>query len=182
MEDLFNGGEAVPSDKLSLLTDLCSKYRSVATEIEELAARMKELQETHESISRTQIPSIFNELGLSEIRLASGEKVSVEDKLKASIADKNYLFAFKSMVEAEGGDENAEAQVRSLFKSKIIVDSDDTNEELLDVLLSLDIPYDVKHDIHHLTLAKYCKGRLGAGKPIPEGISVFQYQETKITK
>ena len=144
----------------------------------EIESKLKEKKEDFEQVSRVAIPSILNEVGLAELKLSTGEKVTIEDKLKASIANKNYALAYSNMVKHEGGDEEAKNMIDSLFKTKTILEN--VSEEILDLLLDKDVEYDIKKEIPWQTLNKYCKERLEQGKEVPEGISVFQYQVTII--
>lgn len=165
-------------DRLEKISTLCTVYKDLEKDILDLELKLKNKKEELEQVSRISIPSILNEVGLKELRLSTGEKVIIEDKLKASIAEKNFITAFHNMITLEGGDEIAEEKIESLFKTKATIT--DVKEEILDKLLDLDISYELKKEIHWRTLQKYCSEKLEQGKEIPEGISVFQYQETKI--
>lgn len=171
---LFEERKEVPKDKLDLLSELCLKYRNISKTIEDTEEYLKEKIKELEKISRELIPNLLNELHLSEIRLSTGEKIIVEEKLKASIPKKNLLVAYRNMV-LEEGDEN---KISSLFTEKIIID--ESKDEILDLLLDKEIPYTVDRNIHWQTLNKYCREKISSGGNIPEGISVFQYQETII--
>lgn len=165
---------------LSELSRLAEKQQTLEKEIEATEKYLSDRKKELENVSRNLIPSILNSSGLSELRLSSGEKIVVKDKLSASIPDKNYTLAYRNMITAEGGDDHAQQIVDSLFKSQVIIDGN--NEDVLNLLLDNDIIYESKYSIHPQTLMKYCRDRLESGKTIPEGISVFQFQETKITK
>lgn len=174
-ENMFSIVEEIPDDKLLELSNLVREYKDVEEYIEKKEEDLKKSKLYLEKISRERIPALFNGLGLSMIKLQSGQVVSIEDKLKASIADKNYLVAYRNMINAENGNID---KIDSLFNSKIIVG--EVTDEVMELLLEKDIPYDTKREIHWQTLAKYCRDRLDNGNTIPEGISVFQYQDTKI--
>ena len=177
-ESLFGDVQPEIEDKLEALSKLVEEHKVLETIIESMEKELSNKKKELEHVSRELIPSILNSTGLSEIRLASGEKLEVEDKLQASISDKNYMPAYRNMIQAEGGNDEAQKRIDALFKSKVILED---ASEILDVLLENDIPYEMKRSIHPQTLKKYCKSRLEEGKTIPEGISVFQYQETKIS-
>jgi hypothetical protein len=172
--------QEIEDSALSELSRLCEKQQGLEKAIEIMEKALADKKKELENVSRNLIPSILNTTGLSEVRLASGDKVVVQDKLNASITDKNYTLAYRNMINAEGGDTHAHEVIDSLFKSQIVIDGND--EEVLNLLLDNDVIYESKYSIHPQTLKKYCRDRLESGKTIPEGISVFQYQETKITK
>lgn len=170
--------EAINPDKLEDLSNLCLLQKQTEKDIEEAEEKLKTLKQELQTVSREGIPSILNELGLSELKLSTGEKVIVEQKIKSSIANKNYLGAYRGMIALEGGDDLAEEKVESLFKTQTILENSD--EKTLQTLLEANISYELKRTIHPQTLNKYCRGLLESGKTIPEEITVFQYQETKI--
>jgi hypothetical protein len=178
MDHLFDEQQTVSQDSLKTLSKFCMDYKNLEQDIERLEENLKAKKQTLEDISRVQIPSILNQVGLSELRLSSGEKLIVKDKLKASIPDKNYIMAYRSMIKEEGGDEQAEQKVDSLFKSKVILEN--PSDDVLSLLIEKEIAYEMKREIHYQTLNKYCREKLEQGKTIPEGISAFQYQETEI--
>jgi len=180
MTDLFNEQSEVSQDSLELLSDLCNKQRTLAIEIEGIEQSLKNKKEELEKVSREYIPELFDSIGVSKLTLSSGEEVIVEDKIKASISNKNYVEAYRNMVNAEGGDVEAEERINALFKSEIVIDENEMDEEVFDYLLENDVAYESKKSIHHQTLSKYCRTKLESGEKIPEGISVYQYRETKI--
>lgn len=177
-EELFQEESGLDKDKLEKLSELCRTQKYLQEKIEQEEEQLKRTKEELRAVSQGLIPLLLNEVGISEVRLSSGEKVIVEDKLKASIPDKNFALAFRNMVLAEGGDNIAEEKVSGLFSSKLIID--EISDVVMDILMNHDIAFEMKRDIHWQTLTKYCRQRLEQGLDIPEGISVYQYQETKI--
>lgn len=173
-----SSNEMISKDKLDDLMDLCLLQKSLEKEIKEMEEKVKDKKKELEEVSRVSIPVILNELAVSEIKLSTGERVIVEEKVKSSIANKNYMEAYQNMIKIEGGDDKAKEKVDSLFKTQAILNESD--ESTLSILIEEGISYDLKRSIHPQTLNKYCRGLLDNGKDIPEGISVFQYQETKI--
>ena len=174
---LFDDREEMGEESLERLAFFCNSHKLLGVEIEVLDLRLKDLKEKQEIISRVKIPGLLNTVGLSELKLKSGEKVVIQDKVKANIAKKNISEAFAAMVEAEGGKKEI---VNSLFKTQLVIPEIEDN--LLDYLLEQGYTYDVQKTIHPQTLNKYCRERLSQGKNIPESITVFQYQETTIKK
>lgn len=168
----------IEENALEQLNELVKKQREVESLIDRGEIYIKEKKRELEQIAREQIPAILNKYGLSELRLATGEKVIVKDKTKASIKVTDRVLAYQNMIKAEGDNEIARIKVDSLFKSKIVIESMDNG--ITEILLKNGIPYDTDRTIHAQTLNKYCKERLEMGKSIPEGIAVFQFQQTQI--
>ena len=180
LEHLLDEPKEIKGDSLEHLKYLLKAHLSIEEQIEKTTEQLQILQKELEVISRQAIPTLLNGVNLSELRMESGEKVIIQEKVKASITKKNLYEAFAEMVTAEGGDKEAEEKINTLFKTKVVLP--ETDDALLQHFIEIGQPYDVQKTIHPQTLNKYCKERLHEGKEIPEHISVFQYQETKIKK
>lgn len=178
-QSIFEQDIKVESDTLKHLSTLAQDLVSLEKEIEERELKLSELKKNLERLSREDIPQIMNNLGLSQIKLSTGETLTIADKIKANIAKKNLEIAFANMVNGEK-DLIAQKAIAGLFKSEISIEGEDP--KILELLVQNNIPYNTSKDIHYQTLNKYCREQIENGKPIPEGISVFQYQETKIKK
>jgi hypothetical protein len=167
--------------KIITLLDLKNPQISIET----LEAVLKEYKKREEKLSRETIPTMLNECFISKITLTSGEEIQIKDELKASIAKKNYMEAFRNMVkqyktEINCTQEESEKYIDELFKSKVVIEDDNVNEKNCQILIDNLIPYDFQKNIHYQTLKKYCQEQLDKGHAIPDGINIFQYQETKI--
>jgi len=192
----------ITADKLETLSKLCYQLKDLRAEEKEYQTReiidylmiryesisietikqvLKKYEQLEHNISQNLIPSVLNECNMSEIKLKTDERIIVEEKIKASIADKRSAQAYAEMIkkEQELGKEYevAEKNIASLFKAELRIEP---SEEIYDLLIEKNIPYDKKLDIHWQTLNKYVKEKMERGEPIPESISVFKYQETKI--
>lgn len=164
-------------EKAERLYNTCGG-QSLAT----LEAMVKIAKRERNIVARERIPALLNEHGLSELRLASGEKVVIKDELYPNIAGKNYAAARDGIIaayESDGLDHAAAVEITdSLFKDALTIS--DANDNIKQSLLDGGITFDEKLSIHHQTLKKYCRERRAEGKTIPEPITVFEYQEAKI--
>jgi hypothetical protein len=181
-------GEANQSTVEYIIKTLQGMEKSdIEMSIKTLEAVVKAYEQKENNISQILIPTILNECGVSEVRLASGEKLIVSDEIKADIADKNTVYAFAEMIELEqkeNGLEYSEAfeNVNALFKDSIVLKSLSPEEfkKAAEMLIEEGIPYEGKKDIHWQTLKKYVKTQLEYGKSIPKAINVFKYQKTTL--
>lgn len=175
-------GDKDDNEKTFLINVIEEKMSHISLKtIEEV---LKFFKEKHRKLSQEIIPAVLSECGLSEIKLDTGQKITVQNKIKASITDKNKINAFNEMVEQrmkeyEISKKEAEKQIKDLFKEKLIIDTN-INDKLKNFLIDNDIIYDRKLDIHYQTLNKYCKEQREKGYLIPKNINVFEYKETKI--
>lgn len=150
--------------------------------IETIEEVLKIYKDKERVLSRETVPGIMNENNLETLKLKSGEQCTARYEIKASISNKNYLRAYRNMIsqrKKETGKslKECEKEIDDLFKDSLII-KEDLSENLFDYLIDHGIPYDTKKEIHWATLKKYCKELLERGQRIPEGINVFQYQET----
>lgn len=169
--------EEITKDSLEELYGLLKEFDRVQHVLRELEDKLKLEKVYLDNLSRLGIPGILNKYGLSELKLSDGRKVIIEEKLKSSISEKNKPLAYKQMLDTES-DPGSKSRIADLFKHKVIIYEE--SEEVLNILIDEGIEYEVKKDIHHSTLNKYCREKLASGEKIPEAIGVFQYQETKL--
>ena len=163
------------------------------------AARV--LKHNYDNLAREKLPPLFNEMGVREQTLQTGEKLVLEDVIESSIPDKNSFLVHVNMIAEQkafmvenlkkerGVDslpeedllrlqKSAEDIVSKLFSKKIVIE--EPTEDLKQLLLDNNILYDNKLNIAWQTLRSYCKRQRASGRPIPDGISVFEYSEVKI--
>lgn len=165
--------------KLQILNYLAGKINiSIFT----LEAVVDEYKKRAEKLSRELIPNILNECGISSLTLLDGQKLTIVDEVKPSLAKERIEVAYQDMIrdEIERGRtrEEAEANINELWKKQVVIS--DIDNKKLSVLIDNAIPYNQEMSIHYQTLTKYCKGMLSEGRTISSEIKVFTYQETKI--
>lgn len=211
MDFLKEEKKELPKDKLAELAELSYKQTRLEGDIEEVhlsliqnsmpeflpikvLEEMLNLQKKKlQKIKQESIPTLMNELGISELTLSTGQKVSIKDVIKPSITKANIHKVYKAMVKIEYNktikeNENepldelyarklSEQKIKDLFKNNLVMEYTD---EWVTFFLKEEVSFEQNLSIHPSTLKKYCKDKLEAGEALPEGISVFQYQETKI--
>jgi len=169
--DIFEEPIEIKEDSLKKILELVALQKKIQEDIQILEKALNDANRDLIEVSRNQIPAIMQGFNLSELKLSSGEKITVEDKLKASITKDNLEVAYTEM--SKDGSE-------ILFKKGIKIENAPNEEEILQILLDNNIPYNMEKSIHPQTLNKFCRERMEKGLLIPNGISVYTYQETKI--
>jgi hypothetical protein len=166
-------------------------------DIQTIEAVLKEYALRRQNISRVEIPTLMRSVKLEEIKLMSGEKISLEDKIKASITEANKKTVYLNMIESEFENnpvlqealtnevmteeearEKAKENVDEFYKEVLTIK--DPTKEQKDQLILDGFVYEDKKSIHSATLNKYCRELVAKGLKIPTGISAFEYTETKI--
>lgn len=175
--DFLDHEQNLNGDSLQKLSELVNEYESLEIQIFQMENDLKKLKDSLQEISRSSIPSLLNEVGISDIKLINGKKVIVQEKLHASFKKDLIESVLNEMISLEQDPESMRA-VQEMFKQKLIISNFD--DEMVQKILDLEIPYDIDKSIHYQTLNKYCRNRIESGLPVPESINVYQYQETTI--
>lgn len=177
------------ADKLDTLQNYVDEFRALLFKLEQEEYRLKTLKEQIKELSREKIPSILLNNGLSELRLASGDKVIIKEEVRPSVTEENKPAFFKWLESIEAGD---------LIKNVFYMDrmEEGKMKELFMFLMEKEYGYTRKQDVHPQTLIKFFKEYLGIGKEdyedgiasgkykrideLPPCVSVFVYNETKL--
>lgn len=91
MNDLFSemvkdsGSVEVSDDGIKSLTELCESLQELEKKQEEAEQYLKDIKATIEDLSTKRIPDKLLELGVTELKLSNGAKVSTSKKYIASI-------------------------------------------------------------------------------------------------
>ena len=158
---------------VSLSNSMTQKERRVEELEEELRTAKQELRDIQEE----QIPDVMMELGVSDVTLTDGRKLTIKEDLHAKIADKNRQEAHAWMVEHGYGD---------IIKNQVVVNVETGNQESLNSLLGIlnnnaYEDYSLKNNIHFQTLKKFVKENIEAGVDIPLNLfGVFMSKKAQI--
>ena len=151
----FLKGQKTEVQDLKKLHDMAVRYLELENEIEELAEAMKEKKKEFNRYSQEEIPQFLLANGLSEIRLESGEKITIKEDISITIKNDREFFKF-----LRGRDED---DIIKTFFSFDKMESDKLNE-LCRFLNDEEFGYEMKKDVHAQTKKKYFKSLLGMGQ------------------
>jgi hypothetical protein len=169
-------------DKACITEFIDAEFSCININIATLEAVVDDYKKRAEKLSRELIPTILNECGISSLTLSDGQKLTVVDEVKPSLAKERSAAAYQDMIrdEIERGRtrEEAEANINEMWKRQVTIS--DIDNKKLSVLIDNAIPYNQEMSIHYQTLTKYCKTMLAEGRTISPEIKVYTYQETKI--
>ena len=156
---------------LKNLQDLVDNYLTLKNDIELLEEELKNKKKSFNKIAMEEIPIYLAQYNLSEIKLATGQKVIVKEDISITIKDNEKFFTFLK---------NRNEQ--DLIKTQISFDrmDDAAFNSLFHFLMEYDYAYDIKKDVHAQTRKKYFKELLGIGKEdYKEGIKKGKYLRAK---
>ena len=128
---------------------------------------------------------LYGHKGRSLFREKRTQDVMKFDKIHSSKllhpTEKNIEIAYNNMIAAETSFTNgitAEDKINSLFTIKLEFDKLPPHVE--NYLIDMNVDYEAKKTIPKGTASKYCRDLLAQGKNIPDGISLYTYQNTKL--
>ena len=113
-------------------------------------------------VSEQELPDAMQEVGLTEITLSTGEKISVKEFYNAHISKANQAVAYKWLV--DNGHE-------SLIKNDVLLKFDRGEAEKVDQTVSAlkarGLAPEVRQSVHHSSLKAFVKEQFTAGNDIP---------------
>jgi hypothetical protein len=167
------------SDALIKIATLAALLRGAESTVENLVEELKDAKEEVRRLQEDDLPELMRELGLSEIKLEDGAKVSVFEEVDCNISeerrsrahawlsDNGFGGIIKSAVTVEfGRDEHSEA----LAAAQQIHEA--TGRDAL-----------LKEGVHPQTLKAFVKEQMAAGVAIPQELfGIRPYSKAKLTK
>lgn len=157
-------------DRIVQLANLLKRQRE---EVKTLTDSLKDAKEAMLRTEREDLPNLMMEAGLSEIRLDTGEKVSIQEDCDARITDATRDRALDWLLSHSFG---------GLIKTNISLDFNrGEREEAQKVLHELQERYEgvqLVENVHPSTLRAFVKERLREGDEIPFDLfNVFPYSK-----
>ena len=173
-EDTENSN--LDESSMGRVAKLANQQRDLEAEINQITEKLVEKQKELEQISENEIPDLFDELGLSEIKLADGRKVTVERGFAASITEKTRPEAH-GWLRANGH----EALIKHSLSVNLKKGEEKEHKKILDVLNKLNLNYRDKEAVHPQTLKAFVREQMERKVNIPQNaFNVYPIRKTKI--
>jgi hypothetical protein len=166
-------GEEISNEQMSELSKQIEQQLKMEADIAHVEAGLARMHELHEKLITQTIPSLMEELGISEFTLSSGIKVKIKDIIVASIPKggddfetaNNQRAAMDWLTENEHGD---------IIKSDVICSfTKGQRKEVLRAVAALvkaKVPHVQRDSVHYQTLCALYRELLSAGKTLPENL------------
>lgn len=161
--------DSIEASELSRLQHLVKEYQDREAMVKDLEEELKHAKEAFNVIAQQEIPNILNQYGIGDIRLASGDKISVKQELSVSVkADK--LLEFYKFLEDRGDTDI----IKLMFQFRRM--PEEKMQDLFTFLNEYGYDYEYEKGVHPQTLKKYFKELLGIGQDDQEeGIRLKRY-------
>jgi hypothetical protein len=169
--------ETITDSALDKLKELADEFQAKQFAVEQLEEKLRIAKEQFNQVSQQAIPELLNKYGLSEIRLANGHKIKIEQKISATIKD---MPAFAQYL-AERGDDGIIKSVAQLGK----VEQAEL-DKIRRFCAELGLVVEFAQSVHPQTLSKYLRevtvvgdGDLNIAE-LPDRLSVYTFYKTTI--
>jgi hypothetical protein len=165
--------QVVSETTLERLGALAETAQNLTDEInkddEELSEKSKELA----NILRVLIPNIMDTLEMKEYTMMSGVKISVINKVQASIAEKNKPAAFAWLNKYNFG-----GMIKTTIISEFGKEEVENAEKTLKMLKEQGVSAEIVQSVHALTLKSFVKERLAAVEEVRNKVTEEEKQAT----
>jgi hypothetical protein len=163
-------------EALDKVASLGQQQIELQQELKEAEDQAAEIKKRLFQLTSVTIPEAMKEIGLKSFEMETGETLTVEHVIKASIANKNKDKAFKWLRSNNFGD---------LIKNQVVVQFDKgQDKDAMKLVTYADkqgFSSEVKESVHGNTLSAFVKEQLEAGNKLPlDTLGVFEYDITKI--
>ena len=163
---------------LKTLTDKANKMVELEELVEEKQASLKATQKELKVLSEEDIPALLSEVGLSEITLTNGQKISTNSYYYGRITEHNQQEAFEWLQDNGHGD-----IIKNVVSVSFGRDEDVNAEKLLSNLQDNGYTTNGKKWVEPMTLKAFIREQVESGNDLPlETFNVYVGQKTRIIK
>lgn len=163
--------------KLKEIGELCEKAEEQDAKVKKLARELEEETAKFNELMRQTIPDTLIAAGMTELKLASGKKISIVDELSFNISDANRADCMKWLRDNDF-DSIIKNTVTATFKKGEDEKALATYRELLSK------GYDAIHkdEVHWQTMKAFLKEQCGKNVLSTEDKELFKVYEYKLAK
>ncbi len=149
-------------DILGRISVLADEMHDIDKQIAKTDLEVKKLRETHRQIAEEQLPELFEQVGMEELKTRSGLPLKLKNRVHTNISKGRKPNAIAWL------DENGQG---GMVKRSVIIDFDKTQEDKVKALLRLinrGWPNNrTELDVHASTVKAFVVRQLAEGKEIP---------------
>ena len=169
-------------NELKTLNENVTRFLRIGGMIGNTEERLRKLKEQYRQLSEEDLPQKMTELGMQDLRLEDGSRITI-DMFYATRINKNNRDAAHEWLRQQGHGDIIKNQVSVSFGKG----EDDTALETMTLLEKEGLFPDQKESVHPSTLKAFVKERIESGDnaftPDTQKLfSVYQGKRTKITK
>lgn len=162
---------------LEEVLQLCEELENTKDNIDLVLEELKTLKDKEKKLAERLLPEMFEELGLTELKLKSGRKISYKTTVfgKFPVSELDYSAVVSYL-------HNAKAE--NLLKTTVTVESEyrEAVNEMLSLLSDKQVPFQSKESMHPQTFNKFVREALATDPNFPkEAFGVVEVTSVEVT-
>ena len=167
-EDLVGSGDVqewtneVSDGELSIVAALANKQLQLATEVANLEAELKAKKEEFRTTSEQELPDAMQAAGLTQIKLSTGENITINEFYNAHISKANQEIAYNWLMK-----NGHEGLIKNEVSLKFGREESEVVEQTVSALQSRGLSPEVRQSVHPSTLKAFVKEQFTSGNDIP---------------
>ena len=150
-------------DALARLSVMADEQLQKQLDVAVATKALKDAKEELDQVSMFDIPELMAELGIEEFQTTSGLKVSIKEKVRASILKATQIQAFMWLRE-----NGHAAIIKRIVKVQFGMGEDEMAQKAIETLLKQALPVEDNSSVHPSTLAKFVREMFENGAEVPE--------------
>lgn len=157
-----------PEDNLATITRLSLALVTLTEELAAAQAVVDTIKEKHDNIAQRLLPDLIGNIGLSELTMRDGTKITLK---------KTYYGNIAKMAMPQAAEWLKARNMGGVLKESILVD-----KEYLDRLVAANVPFEMKTEIHNKTLGALVKEQIEAGNEFPRELFGVHVENKAVVK
>ena len=175
-DDVLNKPIVLDDKKLDELSEKVNRVANLEEQILDAEITLQELNKKYHTLAFEEIPDLFDELGLSQLKLSDGTSITIKRRYLASITEENKGNCFK-WLKINNHD--------SIIKHDITVNLKKGEKKeatkIIGILKKIGVTFKDKEHIHPKTLEAFVKEQIENGEKFPqETFKVFPLRQAKV--
>jgi len=176
IQEMEKDASTVSENSLGKIGAVATDIADTQEEISKLKEQLKNKEDYERKLSREVLPSLFSEVGLSELKLADGRKIKVSEYFRASIKVENRELAY-TWLRNNGFGDLIKNQVSCSFGR----DEDEKARRLIDALGERGYQSSQREWVEPSTLRAFVREQYEKGVDLPmELLGAYVGQKTTI--
>lgn len=164
--------------QLKTISKLAAQQLAAEAEIVMIEEELKVKTEHLNRIKEDLLPTAMREIGIEQITLTTGEKVTIQTGITASIAKKNQPAAF-AWLKANQHDD----LIKHEFKVKFGRGEEPAVEKVTAYLQKNGLNFSADRSVHGQTLKAFCKEQMERGVNLPhELFGIFEWTKSSVQR
>ena len=169
-------GNALLDEKMGRVASLTRTLLELQEKEEQAKKNLEEAVKRRLYVEQVALPDLFDELGLSNIKLATGEEIKIERGYAATITEQNTAAAF-TWLRKNGHSSIIKHNLQVAAK----MGEDEVFQSLKEKAEELGLTFEEKEGVHPQTLKSFVNEQKTAGSDIPDSVfGIFPIRKAKV--